>query len=341
MTNTPETAGQGLRWGILGAARIARSLIPAIREAGGEVTFLGVREPNSERAKAFAAQWNIPAVGSYADAIASDVDAIYNPLPNDLHLPLTRDTLRAGKHALTEKPFTLNAAEAAELEREAQAAGRVLLEAFAYRFQPHVVRIQELVRSGAVGEVRSYRAAFGFPLNNPDDFRWDASKGGGALFDVGTYAVNLMRLLLGEPQAVSARARWTEGGAESGVDVGLSAVADYPQALASIDCAFDWGSAATQRLTVIGTQGTLEMSGVFHSYTDGPSTLTLTTAAGSAPETFGPFNAYAGMVAHFQRVALGQEAALYPPSDAVAHARVLDALYASARTGERVEIHGS
>ena len=195
MTST----GAGLRWGILGAARIARALIPAIRAAGGEVTFLGVREPNSERARAFAAEWNIPAVGSYAEAIASDVDAIYNPLPNDLHLPLTRDTLRAGKHALTEKPFTLNAAEAAELEREAQAAGRVLLEAFAYRFQPHVERIVELVRGGELGEIRSYRGAFGFPLTNPDDFRWEASKGGGALFDVGTYTVNLMRLLLGEP----------------------------------------------------------------------------------------------------------------------------------------------
>lgn len=337
MTST----GAGLRWGILGAARIGRALIPAIRAAGGEVTFLGVREPNSERARAYADEWNIPAVGSYADALASDVDAIYNPLPNDLHLPMTRDTLRAGKHALTEKPFTLNADEAAELEREAGAAGRVLLEAFAYRFQPHVGRIVELVRGGELGEIRAFRGAFGFPLTNPDDFRWDASKGGGALFDVGTYPVNLMRLLLGEPQSVTARARWTDGGAASGVDMGLSAVLDYPQASASIDCAFDWGDTATQRLTVIGSKGTLDMSGVFHSNTDKPSTFTITNAAGSREETFGPFNAYAGMVAHFQRVALGQEAALYPPSDAVAHARVLDALYGSARTGERVEIHGS
>ncbi|MBB5365495.1 Gfo/Idh/MocA family protein [Deinococcus humi] len=324
----------GLRWGLLGAARIARALIPAIRAVGGEVVALGVRDPDSERAQAFSEEWGVPLVGGYQDVLDADLDAVYNPLPNDLHLPWSLATMRAGKHVLTEKPLVLNAEEAQELADTAAGTERVLLEAFAYRFHPHIVRLRQLVQSGELGEIRAVRAAFGFTLTNPDDFRWHADKGGGALFDVGTYAINLVRLLLGEPTAAVARARWTGGG----VDMGLSGVLEYPQALASVDCAFDWGDAATQRLTILGTRGTLDMNGVFHSNTHSPVSFTVTSGGGRSEEEFPPFNAYAAMVEHFQRVALGEEEALYPPDDSVRHARVLDALFASARTGKRVEL---
>ncbi|CAM4207978.1 Gfo/Idh/MocA family protein [Deinococcus marmoris] len=337
MTTSGTTAarsGTGLRWGLLGAARIARALIPAIRASGGEVVALGVRDPNSEHARAFAQEWNVSIVGGYDDVLSADLDAVYNPLPNDLHLPWSLATMRAGKHVLTEKPLVLNAAEAQELADAAQATGRVLLEAFAYRFHPHITRLRELVQGGELGEVRSVRAAFGFMLDNPQDFRWEADKGGGALFDVGTYTVNLVRLLLGEPTAAIARARWTE----AGVDVGLSGVLEYPGVLAGVDCAFDWAEPAPQRLTILGTRGTLDMNGVFHSNTHSPVSFTVTDAAGVREEGFPPFNAYAAMVEHFQQVVLGEEQALFPPEDSVRHARVLDALFASARTGTRVEI---
>lgn len=140
---------------------------------------MGVREPQSERAQAFAAEWGIPHVGTYADVMASDVEAVYNPLPNDAHLPWTQAALQAGKHALTEKPLVLNAGEAQALADTAAQTGRVLLEAFAYRFQPQVTRLREVVRSGELGEVRAFRGAFGFPLTRPDDFRWLADRGGG------------------------------------------------------------------------------------------------------------------------------------------------------------------
>lgn len=331
---TPDRSTPGLRWGLLGAARIARALIPAIRAGGGEVVALGVRDPASERARAFAAEWGVPLVGGYGDVLDADVDAVYNPLPNDLHLPWTRSALHAGKHVLTEKPLVLNAAEARELAGAARETDRVLLEAFAYRFQPHIARLRQLVQGGELGELRAVRAAFGFSLSNPDDFRWQASKGGGALYDVGTYAVNLTRLLLGEPTAAVARARWTPGG----VDLGLSGVLEYPGALASVDCAFDWGDPPSQRLTLLGTRGTLDMNGVFHSNTHSPARFTVTTAAGTQEEEFAPFNAYAAMVEHFQQVVLGEEEALFPPEDSVRHARVLDALFAAARKGGRVEV---
>lgn len=337
---TANRSGAGLRWGLLGAARIARALIPAIRVGGGEVVALGVRDPTSERARAFAGQWQVPLVGGYQDVLDADLDAVYNPLPNDLHLPWSLAAMRAGKHVLTEKPLVLNAAEAQKLTEAAAATNRVLLEAFAYRFHPHISRLRQLVQGGELGELRAVRAAFGFPLDNPDDFRWLADKGGGALYDVGTYPVNLIRLLLGEPTAAVARARWTAGGAAGGVDLGLSGVLEYGQALASVECAFDWGDQPTQRLTVLGTRGTLDMDGVFHSNTHSPVSFTLTTAAGVRGEEFPPFNAYAAMVAHFQQVVLGEEEALFPPEDSVRHARVLDALFAAARTGERQVVGG-
>ncbi|GGL95798.1 Gfo/Idh/MocA family protein [Deinococcus aerophilus] len=324
----------GLRWGLLGAARIARALIPAIRASGGEVTALGVRDPASVRAQAFAEEWGVPLLGGYDAVLAADVDAVYNPLPNDLHRPWTLAALRAGKHALTEKPLTLNAAEAQELADAAQETNRVLLEAFAYRFHPHITRLRQIVRGGDLGEVRAVHAAFGFAMDNPDDFRWDPARGGGALYDVGTYPVNLIRLLLGEPRSAVARARWTPGG----IDIGLSGVLEYGGTLASLDCAFDWGSPSTQRLTVVGTHATLDVDGVFSSNMQVPVIFRITDAGGARTEEFAPFNAYTAMVGHFQRVVRGEEAALFPPGDSVRHARVMDALFESARTGQRADI---
>ncbi|MDV6374225.1 Gfo/Idh/MocA family protein [Deinococcus arenicola] len=335
---TADRSGTGLRWGLLGAARIAQALIPAIRASGGEVVALGVRDPSSGRARAFAQEWNVPLVGGYQEVLDADLDAIYNPLPNDLHLPWSLNAMRAGKHVLTEKPLVLNAAEAQQLADAAAETQRVLLEAFAYRFHPHISRLRELVGGGELGELRAARLSFGFSMNNPEDFRWEASKGGGALYDVGTYAVNLIRLLLGEPTAAVARARWTEGGAAGGVDVGLSGVLEYPEALATLDCGFDWSDQPSQHLNLVGTRGTLDMPGVFHSNTHSPVKFTVTTAAGVHEEEFPPFNAYAAMVEHFQQVVLGEEMAMYPPEDSVKHARVLDALFAAARTGTRTEV---
>lgn len=294
---------------------------------------VGARDPESERVRAFAQEWGIEQIGTYEDVIASGVEAVYNPLPNDAHRPWTEAALRAGKHALTEKPLTLNAEEAQALAGVAAASGRLLLEAFAYRFQPHITRVREIVASGELGEVRAVRSAFGFALTRPDDFRWSADKGGGALYDVGCYAVNLTRLLLGEPQGVTAQARWTSGG----VDVGLSGTLHYGAALASIDCAFDWGG-KTQRIMVVGTGGTLDLDGGFSSKNDEEVRFHVQTNAGERTETFPPHDGYAAMVAHFQRAARGEQAPLYSPEDAVRQAQVLDALFAAAREGREVAV---
>lgn len=321
MTATP------FRWGLLGAARIARALIPAIREAGGEVTALGVRDPASPRAREFAAQWQVPLIGTYQDVIDSDVDAVYNPLPNDAHLPWTRAALHAGKHALTEKPFVLNEREAQELAHTAAQTGRVLLEAFAYRFQPQVGAALDIIQAGQLGEIRAVDGSFGFHLTDPGDFRWNPAQGGGALYDVGTYPVNLVRLMLGEPEKVTAVARLSA----SGVDVGLNATLVYPNALAGLSCGFDWGEPSSQAFHIVGTRGELRMERPFDSHTSAPTVMRWRVDGQEHHQEFPPFNAYAEMVRHFQNAAHGQEELRFKPDDAVKQARVLDALFLAAQ----------
>ena len=327
------------RWGILGAARIAAALIPAIREAGGEVVMVGAREPGSARVQASLQEWQIERVGSYQDVVDADLDAVYNPLPNHLHRPWSEAAMRADKHVLTEKPLSLNATEARQLADVAAETGRVLLEAFAYRFAPQHLAVLEAVRSGELGEIRLYRGTFGFQMTNPQDFRWDPEMGGGALYDVGCYPVNLARLLLGEPQAVMAQARWTQGGvAHGGVDVALSGLLDYGQTdtgpLVGIDCGFDWlPQGMLGRCLVVGTRGQLELE---NAYLSNAADFRLTV--NGEVRSVAPGNGYTQMVRHFQAVAHGQETALYPPSDTVRQAQVLDALLLSAREGRRVEV---
>ena len=328
------TGNMTFRWGILGAARIARAFIPAIRAAGGEVAMLGAREPQSARVQAFASDWAISRTGSYQDLMDAELDAVYISLPNALHLPWSAAALQAGKHVLTEKPLTLNVGEARQLADLASQTGLVLLEGFAYRFTPQHRALMGAVRDGQLGEVRAYRGAFGFTVRDSEDIRLNAGLGGGALYDIGCYPVNEARMLLGEPQAVIAQARWTLGG----VDVSMSAILDYSHigsgALASIDCGFDWLSGGrTGRAQVLGTGGVMELDRAFFS--DEPEFIL--TRDGNR-QTLAPGNGYALMVAHFQRVVRGEEAALYPPEDAVRQARVLDALLQSAREGRRIAL---
>ncbi len=325
---TSPLQAPGLRWGLFGAARIARALIPAIRAAGGRVTVLGARDPASEHARRFAQEWDIPRIGTYQDVVEADLDAVYNPLPNDRHLPWSAAAMQAGKHALTEKPLSLNAAQAQEFANVSAETGSLSLEAFAYRFQPHVERLCQIVQGGELGVLKHYQGLYGFTLSNPGDFRWHPEMGGGALFDVGCYTVNLMRLLMGEPDSAQAQIRWSEGG----VDVGLSGSLAYGPALASVGCGFDWTGPA--RLSLFGTAGTLEMQHPFESNNQQPITLRL----GEREESFAPSNGYARMVEHFQRAARGEEALRYPPEDAVQQARVLDALLTSGREGRRVTL---
>ncbi len=199
-----------VRIGILGAARIAPSALvkPARKIPQAAVTAIAARNP--QRAQAFADKYKIPRVFvSYADLIADpDVDAVYIPLPNGLHCEWTIKALEAGKHVLCEKPFAANAAEAEQMAAAAERAGKVLMEAFHYRYHPLAARMQEIVTSGQLGKIQHIETWMCFPLPLFNNIRYNYDLAGGALMDAGCYAVNMLRWLAGdEPEVVSAQAR--------------------------------------------------------------------------------------------------------------------------------------
>ena len=210
-----------MRWGVLGAAWIADvALLRVMREAAGvEPLAIAARDP--ARAHELAARHGVPRVhDGYAALLTDpDVDAVYLPLPNSLHLPWVQRALAAGKHVLCEKPLALNATEAREMAGAARAAGRLLMEAAMYRFHP---RMRALAAALTGAEVRHLSASFAFPIGKPDNYRMRPELGGGALLDVGFYVADVARWLLGEPERVEAVIR------REAVDMSCSALLGFP-----------------------------------------------------------------------------------------------------------------
>jgi predicted dehydrogenase len=199
-----------LRIGTLGAARVTPgALIKPARQIP-EVTVAAVAARDPERARRFAAKHRIRRVhDSYQELIDDPaIDAVYNPLPNSLHARWTLRAIEAGKHVLCEKPFTANAAEAAEVAAAAAATGLVVMEAFHYRYHPLARRMREVVGSGEIGALRYLEASLCFPLPRFSDIRYSYDLAGGATMDAGCYAINWLRMIgPGEPEVLSARAR--------------------------------------------------------------------------------------------------------------------------------------
>jgi D-xylose 1-dehydrogenase (NADP+, D-xylono-1,5-lactone-forming) len=206
-----------LRWGILGTGNIASQFARGMASSGrGTVASVGSRRQNS--AEDFARIHAIPqAVGSYASLIADGgIDAIYNSLPNSLHADWTIRALKAGKHVLCEKPLAMNAAEAEEMFDVARKTGRVLVEAFMYRSHPQTLALIEIVRSGAIGQLRLIRTSFCYRTRSIDgNVRFARELGGGGLMDIGCYCINFARLFAGaEPTAIHAVANFHPNGVD-------------------------------------------------------------------------------------------------------------------------------
>jgi xylose dehydrogenase (NAD/NADP) len=192
-----------LRWGFLGAARITRALVPALRAAEGH-ELVAVASRNIDKAREHAAHWLIPrALGSYEELLASpDIDIIYNPLPNSLHAEWTIRAADAGKHVLCEKPLALTVDEVDRIAAAAKRAGVVVAEAFMYRHHPQTLRIKQLIESGAIGDLHLVRGAFTFNLDRPGDVRRELALGGGSIWDVGCYPISLARFIAGADPTV-------------------------------------------------------------------------------------------------------------------------------------------
>ena len=243
-----------VRWGLLGTARINRRLIPAMR-ASARSTIVAIASRTPERAAAHAREWDIPAAVESYEALLQrdDVDAVYIPLPNSLHVEWTLNAIAAGKHVLCEKPIATSAADVDRIADAATRGGVVVEEGFMYRHEPLTATVADLVSDGAVGAVRTIVSGFTYAQARANDVRLVQSLGGGALWDVGCYPVSYACLLTGRDHVGAAGvARVTD----SGVDEELTGVLRFP---AGITASIYAGFRAAHRtwLEVIGSEGSL------------------------------------------------------------------------------------
>jgi predicted dehydrogenase len=269
--NTP------LRIGILSTANIAHPFCEGLA-GSSSVKVVAVGSRSAETAAVFARRHAIPRVHASYEALLADpeVDAIYNPLPNSLHAPWSEKAMRAGKHVLCEKPLTVTLAEAQALFAVARETGRVLLEAYPYRYQPQTLRMRQLIEEGAIGEVRLVQSYFGFNLAPGDNIRFDPALGGGATLDAGCYAVSLARLAVGQrPLSVTAQALYTD----TDVDLSLQGTIRYEGgAVAQVGCAMN--TAVHRAALVLGSAGLIETDYQNHTGPQRPCYLRLRRGSG-------------------------------------------------------------
>jgi predicted dehydrogenase len=314
-----------IRFGLIGAGRIARNQIGPAIHAAQRATLYAAASRELARAEALRPE---RAYDSY-DALISDpnVDAVYVATHNGLHRDLSIAALRAGKHVICEKPLAMNARDCEEMLRVAESTGKLLAEAFMYRHHPQIARVQELVRSGAIGEVMAVEASFRFPLTNPHDVRLNAAWGGGALLDVGCYCVSASRLFLGDsPVGMKAIGAFHP---ETKVDTSVQGVIDYGAGrCAIISCGFDSG--VHQKVVLCGTSGTIELGHPFKSWTGRPA-IAVRTTQGEEVIAFDPVNTFQLEVDDLA-VAIGsRRAPLVGAADALRNMEILDGLAAATR----------
>lgn len=324
-----------VRWGILSTANIGmEKVIPAIQQSShSEVVAIASRD--LAKAQQAADQLGIAkAYGSYeALLVDPEIDAIYNPLPNHLHVPMTVAATKAGKHVLCEKPIARTAAEAEGL-RDC-APGRIVMEAFMIRFHPQWLRAREIIRSGELGEVRTINALFTYFNDDAGNVRNQADIGGGGILDIGCYPVTAGRFLFeGEPRRVMAL---VDRDPQFGTDRLASVLADFGGGRQlSFTCSTQ--TVGEQSVTVLGSKAKLAIAIPFNAPANERTAITLDTGApfdGSLArrEILPACDQYTEQAEAFALAVLGEQTLPWGIEDAIASMKVIDAIFASENSG--------
>ncbi len=333
MPTTP--LNRKIRWGVLGCARIARqSVIPAIqRAANSELCALASRA--EAKLAETRAQFNIPKgyVGYEALLRDPDIDAVYLPLPNAQHREWSLRAAECGKHILCEKPLGLNAAECREMIAAAETHGVLLMEAFMYRYTDRTAQIRAVLRSGALGEIKFINASFRYPMANAASIKLKPELGGGALYDVGCYPVNLIGLVADEmagrpdsgftaPETVTAVSVRSNG-----VDVSLSALLKYSSGLvAAAHCGF-----TSQKRVFAEIGGTLGLLEIPETYFDNAGVLTLTVGDERRELPVAASDRYRLEVEDFAAAILERRRPQFSLVESLRNAEVMDRIFAAAK----------
>jgi len=317
-----------VRWGVLSTARIGvEKVIPAMQQ-GEYSEIVAISSRSLARAQAAAKRLGIPrAYGSYEAMLADpDIDAVYNPTPNHLHVPLTLAALKAGKHVLCEKPIALDVEEARFLLAETRKYPHLkVMEAFMYRFHPQWQMAKQWVEEEIIGELRTIQTFFSYYNVNPKDVRNQPGIGGGGLMDIGCYAISLSRFLYNdEPDRVLGVLEYDP---EFGVDRRASGILDFMMDTAT----FTVGTQLSphQRVNIIGDSGRIEIEIPFNTPVDKPARLWLTRGDKTEEILTLAANQYTLQGDAFSRAILENRPAPTPLKDAVANMKVIDALFRS------------
>lgn len=331
---------ESVRWGIMSVSGHYALRVHTPLSGLAEAKIVAIASRGADKAKEAALRFGIGrSYGSYAELLADrEVEAVYIPLPNNLHAEWASAALDAGKHVLCEKPLAMDRKEAEAMAAKARQKGLLLMEAFMYRFHPQWRRAREIIAAGELGRIRAIHAWFSYNNPDPANIRNKTETGGGALYDIGCYAVSSTRFLASavrnrptEPERVLYLAdRDPVFGTDSRGTGILDFGPDGPRASFQIATkAFPM-----QRVEVMGEKGSMALGLPFNAYPDAPMILEVSTSLGTRRVESGPIDQYALMFAAFSRaIREGAKAAPTPIEDGVANMAALDALFRSEKSG--------
>ena len=326
---------QKVKWGVLGVAGIAvKKVIPAMQKGNwSEIAAIASRDPR--KARDAATKLDIAkACGSYEELLADpEIEAIYNPLPNHLHVPWSIQAAEAGKHVLCEKPISLTVREAKSLLRARDRCGVKIGEAFMVKTHPQWLRVRDLISQGVVGKLRSTIAAFSYFNRDPKNVRNVAEWGGGGLLDIGCYPITISRWVFGaEPSRVVAM---LETDPEFGTDRLSSAMMEFPSGHSVFTCSTQ--IVPYQRMQFLGTEGRIEIKIPFNAPNDRPCEILIDNGkdvlgSGITVETIPTSDQYTIQGDAFSKAIREGTEVPVPLEDAVANMAVIEALFRSADT---------
>lgn len=325
-----------VKWGVLGAAAIAvKKVIPGMQK-GSFSEIIAIASRDARKAERTAKSLGIPkAYGSYEDLLADpQIEAIYNPLPNHLHVPWSIKAAEAGKHVLCEKPLSLNVAEARELLRVRDRTGVKIGEAFMVKTHPQWLRTRELIRKGVIGELRAVVGAFSYFNRDPQNVRNVPEWGGGGLMDIGCYPIFTSRFIFGEEP--TGAVGLLEFDPEFKIDRLASAILEFPSGQAVFTCSTQL--VPYQRMQFLGTSGRIEIEIPFNAPPDRPTRLFIDDGrdvfgAGIRIESIPVCDQYTVQGDAFsQAIREGSEVPV-PLEDSIANMAVIEALFRAGQSG--------
>ena len=322
-----------VKWGVLSTAKIGRlKVIPAM-QAGTYCDFVAIASQDIQKAKAAADELNIPKVyGSYEELLNDkEIEAVYIPLPNHLHVPYTIKALAAGKHVLCEKPISLTVNEAEKLIYEVKKYPNLkVMEAFMYKFHPQWPKVKQLLNSGAIGKLRMVQSFFSYSNLDPENIRNKADIGGGGLMDIGCYLISFPRFLFNdEPQKVIGSVEFDP---VMKIDRLTSGILEFKEGTSTFTCSTQL--IPYQHANIFGTEGKIELEIPVNAPPDLPTRIFIESKGKQETITFDICDQYTIQGDEFSKAIINDTDVPFPLEDALNNMKVIEAIFNSKKSGK-------